>query len=555
MTSQATVEIREVTTSEVLVVGAGAAGLSVALGMAPRKVTVLTRGRLGRGGSSPMAQGGIAAAVGDGDSPSLHAADTLAVAGGLAEPQVVDLLTAEAPRVIAHLEEMGARFDRRADSEYELSREAAHGRARVLHAGGDATGAELIRALVRAVGGAPEIRVAEESDALDLWLEKGRVVGIVSRQQEGNLVLHLARAIVLASGGLGRLFSHTTNAPESTGSGLAMAARAGAQLADLEFVQFHPTALAVGADPMPLLTEALRGAGAKLVDGRGTTFMQAVHPQGDLAPRDVVARALWRRRRAGEEVFLDGRKAVGDAFPSRFPTVYQLCRQHGLDPRCELIPVAPAAHYHMGGIWVDLHGRSSVPGLWVCGEVACTGAHGANRLASNSLLEALVFGERVKDDLRRELDEGSAAKAVLLSARRRTIELPAVDGVAGASAASSIERLRQIMWDQVGLVRDEEGLTRAIEEIEKLSRAEDTLDYEARNQLLVARLVASAARCRRESRGSHYRQDFPETSSSWRRHLLITLRPSASPLAEIEVDSSDPSDSLATATFAERRAG
>jgi len=537
MSSTALDAMREVTTSEVLVVGAGVAGLSVALGLGPRKVTVVTRGRLGLGGSSPMAQGGIAAAVGADDSPSRHAADTLAVAGGLADPDVVRLLTSEAPRAIARLEELGARFDRQADNGYELSREAAHGRARVLHAGGDATGAELMRALVRAVAGAAEIQVFEQSDALELLVDQGRVVGVIVGHCNGRIALHLARAVVLASGGLGRLFSHTTNAAESTGSGLAMAARAGAQLADLEFVQFHPTALAVGADPMPLLTEALRGAGADLVDGRGRSFMRSVHPAGDLAPRDVVARAIWRRRRAGDEVFLDGRQAVGDAFPTRFPTVYRLCREHGLDPRSQPIPVAPAAHYHMGGVWVDMEGRSSLPGLWACGEVACTGAHGANRLASNSLLEALVFGARVKDDLQAELGKTLPAKVMLVSAGRGAGNVPGAAKRATASAAAAIDRIRRTMWNRVGLVRDEEGLRQALERLETLARRHDSMDFEVQNQLVLARLLATAARCRRESRGSHYRQDYPQASTSWQKHLVVTLQPSTSLLPEVKVRS------------------
>jgi L-aspartate oxidase len=532
--------VREVTTSEVLVIGGGAGGLSVALGMVPRKVTLVTRGRLGLGGSSPLAQGGIAAAVGADDSPSRHAADTLAVAGGLADPEVVGLLTSEAPQAIARLEELGARFDRRVDDGYELSREAAHGRARVLHAGGDATGAELMRALVKAVEGAPGMRVLEQRDALELLVEEGRVVGAVVRHRSGQVALHLARAVVLASGGLGRLFSRTTNAPESTGAGLALAARAGAQLADLEFVQFHPTALAVGADPMPLLTEALRGAGAKLVDGEGGSVMQAVHPAAELAPRDVVARAIWRRRQAGDEVFLDGRQAVGDAFPSRFPTVYRICREHGLDPRSQPIPVAPAAHYHMGGVWVDIAGRSSLPGLWACGEVACTGAHGANRLASNSLLEALVFGARVKDDLRAELDRAMPTKLVLASAGDGAGDVPTTGEQDSASAAAAIARVRRIMWSRVGLVRDEEGLGQALEGLETLARRHGPLERDVQSQLVVARLLATAARCRRESRGSHFRQDFPQPAAAWQKRLLVRLQPSASLLPEIEICSTHP---------------
>jgi L-aspartate oxidase len=320
-----------------------------------------------------------------------------------------------------------------------------------------------------------------------------------------------------------------------------MAARAGARLVDLEFVQFHPTALAIGADPMPLLTEALRGAGAKLVDGKGNAFMTSVHPAAELAPRDVVARAIWRQRQDGGEVFLDGRQAVGDAFPTRFPTVYRICREQGLDPRVEPIPVAPAAHYHMGGIWVDSGGRSSLPGLWACGEVASTGTHGANRLASNSLLEALVFGARLEDDLKAALDEALPTKAVLASAIRRAGVAPPAGKRGVVSAAATVSRLRRAMWKWVGLERDEEGLSHALERIEALTLRHDPLDREIQNQLVAARLLATAARCRRESRGSHCRRDFPETSPAWEKRLLLFLRPSASLLPEIEVRSIDAS--------------
>ena len=287
---------------------------------------MITKARLGTGGSSPWAQGGIAAAVGSDDAPALHAADTLAAGAGLNDPHVVDILTAEGPERVAALLALGAHFDLDEEGALSLGREAAHSRRRILHAR-DATGAEVVRTLVEAVRRAPEIRVVDQAFAVDLAVEEGRVVGLLAVHADGRRILHLAPAVVLATGGLGRLYLHTTNPQEATGDGLAMAARAGARLVDLEFVQFHPTALATGADPMPLLTEALRGEGAVLTDETGARFMPAEHPDAELAPRDVVARAVWRQQMAGHRVFLDARAAVGEEFPEQFPTVFELCRR------------------------------------------------------------------------------------------------------------------------------------------------------------------------------------------------------------------------------------
>ncbi len=401
-----TARLDAVREADVVVLGAGAAGLSVALGLGGRRVDLLAKGPLGRTGNSPWAQGGIAGAVGPGDSPSLHAADTLAVAGELGDSTAVARLTSEGPERLAQLLALGARFDRDGSGQLDLAREAAHSRARVLHAR-DATGAEVVRAMGVALVVQSGLSVFESALAVDLVLDGGRAAGVLARHADGALVLHRARAVVLATGGIGRVFARTTNPPEATGDGLALAWRAGARLVDLEFVQFHPTALDVGADPMPLLTEALRGAGATLVDEEGRRLLVDAGPQAELLPRDVVARALWSALASGRRALLDAREAVGESFPERFPTVFESCRRHGLDPRLEPIPVAPAAHYHMGGVDVDLDGRTSVPGLWAAGEVACTGVHGANRLASNSLLEALVFGARVAGEPRR----GAAAPA------------------------------------------------------------------------------------------------------------------------------------------------
>jgi L-aspartate oxidase len=535
-----------VSRSEVLILGTGAAGLTAALGCAPRRVTVLTKARLGAGGSSPLAQGGVAVALGADDSPALHAADTMVAGAGLNDPEIVDLLTEEGPERMRALLDLGARFDRNAQGGLALGREAAHSRRRILHAK-DATGAEIIRTLVEAVRHAPEIRVVEGAFAVDLVLDGGRVVGALAVEETGRRMLHLAPSVVLATGGLGQLYLRTTNPVEATGDGLAMAARAGARLVDLEFVQFHPTALAEkrphprplshlpptpppgeGREaPLPLLTEALRGEGAVLIDGKGRRFMLDEHPDAELAPRDVVARAIWRRLAAGDEVFLDARAAVGESFPERFPQVFQLCRERGVDPRVAPMPTAPAAHYHMGGVWVDADGRTSLPGLWACGEVTATGAHGANRLASNSLLEALVFGARVADSLRATPPASEPFRAANL----RIAEGFDRDRSATGDAELTIA-VRRLMWAKVGLVRDENGLIDALTELDRLAARYPNASGEARNLLSVARLVTAAALARQESRGGHFRSDLPVPDPAWERRLFLTAAPDGSALFE-----------------------
>jgi len=515
-------EIRRV---DAIVIGAGAAGLAAALGLAPRRVDVLTKGRPGRAGASPWAQGGIAAALGHDDSPERHARDTLAASAGLSDPERVALLTSSGADAVQALVDLGARFDRQDDA-WALGREAAHSRARILHAR-DATGAEIVRVLAAGLAAHPGLRVFSETFALELILCDGRVIGGAVRHPGGRVVHHLAPAVVLASGGLGRAWARTTNPEGATGDGLAMAARAGARLADLEFVQFHPTALDVGADPMPLLTEALRGRGARIVDENGARFLAELDPAAELLPRDVVSRALFAQLAAGHRVFLDARDAVGDDLPDHFPTAFEACRRHGLDPRREPVPVAPAAHYHMGGVRVDDAGRSSLPGLWACGEAACTGVHGANRLASNSLLEALVFGARAARDV------GGSSAAMPAS--------PALPALATGSEPPAGLRLavRTLLWDRVGVVRDGVGLRTASEELDRLAARLPAGASETGNLIDVGRLVTAAARARRESRGGHYRNDHPAPRPELERRIVVEGSPASPRIRFEEVTRSD----------------
>jgi len=499
-----------------VVVGAGIAGLATALELVPLPTVVLSAGPLGDGAASAWAQGGVAAALGPGDDAAQHAADTLAAAGGIADPAIAALVASAAPGRIAALEAIGARFDRDDDGALRLGREGGHGRHRIVHAAGDGTGGEIMRALFAAARAQPSIALVEDCEAEELLTDDGAVIGV--RARRGDRVVCYAGRVVLASGGLGGLYSRTSNPLTARGRGLALAARAGAALADLEFVQFHPTALDVGGDPMPLVTEALRGEGARLLDARGRRFMAAEHPLAELAPRDVVARAVARARRDGP-VHLDAREAVGAAFPTRFPTVYAACRAAGIDPVRELVPIAPAAHYHMGGVAVDANGRSSAPGLWAVGEVAATGLHGANRLASNSLLEALVFAPRVAADIRaRAPGPVRGAPATLAAAPDR-------------ADPAEFARLRALMTAEVGVVRDEAGLGRARDEFRRLRHRAAATSRRLADAALVAELVAAAALARRESRGGHFRADWPEPTAAYARRSRTV--PDAITLEEI----------------------
>lgn len=500
--------------ADAVVIGGGVAGLTAALHAEGSEIALLGKGAFGRTGSSVYAQGGVAVALAPDDSPERHADDTLLVGGGLADPAVVRSVTAEGPARMAELLALGTRFDRAEDGTVALGREAAHSRRRIVHAAGDATGAELVRALGEAVSRCSRIRTVEHTRALELVLEGGRVAGLLTADADGGTTLWATPAVVLATGGIGQLWTHTTNPLGSTGDGLAIAARAGARLANLEMVQFHPTALADGSNPMPLLTEALRGEGAVLVDGDGRRLMEGVHPDLELAPRDVVARAIWRVRRDGRQAYLDATQ-LAHRFERRFPTVLRLCLERGLDPRETPIPVAPAAHYHMGGVAVDRDGATSVSGLWACGEVAWTGLHGANRLASNSLLEAMVYGARVGAALAAARTTGP--REVRLG--RPSPEGPRRQATAEDGLGDAWRRLRAAMWEGVGLERTTAGLVRARRELDALDRQLRGGAGEIVDALLVARMTARAALVRTESRGAHFRADFPFPDPAWRQDL------------------------------------
>jgi L-aspartate oxidase len=500
---------------DALVVGAGIAGLIAALKLGPAKVTVLCKTRLGKGAATDWAQGGIAAAIGADDSPRLHAIDTQRAGAGISDGKIVEILTQDAPARVEELLELGAAFDRTDEGALALGREAAHQRRRIVKAGGDATGHEILKTLIEAVRSHPSIEIVEDVTALDLLLGESGVSGVMACDNASKEPLEfISGATILATGGMGRLYRFTTNPVEATGDGIAMAARAGSLLADMEFVQFHPTALAIGRDPMPLVTEAVRGEGATLVNDLGERFMLGVHPDAELAPRDVVARAIFEQQQRGRTVGLDARSAIGKRFPRAFPTVFRFCMDAGIDPRVQHIPVAPAAHYHMGGIAVDEWGRTSLDGLWACGETSATGVHGANRLASNSLLEAMVYGSRVATDVARAGKEPDRDLAV-----RSPIVL--ATGSSDMTEAQAITDLRNVMYANVGLVRTEAGLREAQTRIRELQSvpAEGTL----RNLLVVGRLIVDAALARRESRGSHYRSDYPATDEALAKRSFTRL--------------------------------
>lgn len=504
-------------TGRIVILGAGLAALSAALRLAPRPVLVVSPDPLGQGASSAWAQGGVAAAMDPADSPEAHAADTLRAGAGLVEAEVARLVTGAAPDHIRDLTALGAPFDRTETGAYVLSREAAHSASRVVRVGGDSAGAEIMRALVAAVRRAPSVQVLEGAMATGLETRAGRVIGVrlMRTPASAQVVLH-APAVLLAAGGVGGLYALTTNPPRIAGQAVGMAARAGAVIADAEFVQFHPTAMDVGLDPAPLATEALRGEGAHLVNAQGVRFMLAVHPDAELAPRDVVARAVYLQAQAGLRPALDTRPCLGPRILTEFPAVAAACARAGIDPTRAPIPVAAAAHYHMGGVESDRDGRSSLPGLWVCGEAASTGLHGANRLASNGLLEALVFAARAAASIGAEVAAGDHARVVLPELADAPPPDPAL-----------VRRLRQAMTAGAGVVRDAAGLAACLHEIAAIEAAQPDC-APLGNMTATATLICAAALARRESRGAHCRSDHPDTHPAGRRSRMTLAEARAS---------------------------
>ncbi|HET7559626.1 MAG TPA: L-aspartate oxidase [Limnochordia bacterium] len=508
--------------TDVVVIGSGVAGLSTALrAAAGRRVALLSKDTLLESNTA-YAQGGVAAAIGPDDSPAEHLADTLKAGADLCESDAVAILVNDGPQRVQELIALGARFDTDASGRLQLGREGAHSHSRILHAGGDATGAEIAATLGRHVRAHPNITVFERVFAADLWIEGSRCRGVWAFDGDGRLFLLTAGGVVLATGGAGQVYKNTTNPFVATGDGFAMAHRAGAKTADMEFVQFHPTALALHENPMVLISEAVRGEGATLLDERGERFMTAEHPLAELAPRDVVARAIFAIGERGGEVFLDATH-LGEHFPDRFPTIFKACQSRGIDPRVQPIPVSPAAHFIMGGVYTDTSGRTGVPGLYACGEVACTGVHGANRLASNSLLEGLVFAQKVAEAVMAESDEArpapECAPEPLAAARglRRAPHLARTETAGGADVADEV---RNLMWRQVGIVRHATGLNEAIARLETLAEESPATALVLRNMIDTALLIARAALGRQESRGGHYRSDYPEVAPDWRRRVV-----------------------------------
>lgn len=506
--------MKTIQTDRIVIVGAGLGALYAALRLAPRPVVMISPEQLGEGASSAWAQGGVAAAMDDADSAKSHADDTVKAGDGTVDAQVATLVTQEARAHILALTEMGTPFDRTQDGQYVMSREAAHSYARVVRVKGDQAGAEIMAALIEKIRQTPSIQVLEGTMALDLEVTDGQVTGIAI-QSADNLrsapVMLRGSAVLLAGGGSGGLYALTTNPPRIRGQVIGLAARAGAIIADPEFVQFHPTAMDVGEDPAPLATEALRGEGATLINDAGERFMLALHPDAELAPRDVVARAIFAQTQAGRRPMLDTRDVLGEAIKTQYPAVAEACARNGIDPAIEPIPVAAAAHYHMGGIATDTDGRASLGNLWVCGEASSTGLHGANRLASNGLLEALVYARICAENIAAAVSESMAPE----------FDISFEDG-GHAPDPDAVAELRQTMTTFVGVVRDGTGLKAALRKIAQLE-ADFGGSVSFLNMTATATLIAAAALTREESRGAHERSDFPDMLPGEGQRSRLTL--------------------------------
>ncbi|MBO3759636.1 L-aspartate oxidase [Ciceribacter sp. L1K22] len=502
---------------DIVIVGGGLAGLFCALKLAPRPVTVLAAAPIGHGASSAWAQGGIAAAMSEGDSYDKHLADTLTAGAGIVDEKMARLMVSEGPERIRDLLGYGVPFDKDLEGHLLLSREAAHSERRIVRVRGDMAGKAIMEALIAAVRNTPSIRVMEGYVVEEIMTEGKFVAGVVARPDAGQSktrVAFPARAVVLCSGGIGHLYQVTTNPAEARGTGLGMVAKAGAMIADPEFVQFHPTAINIGNDPAPLATEALRGDGSILVNSTGERFMAALHPDAELAPRDVVARGVFAEVAAGRGAFLDCTKAIGARFAELFPTVYSSCRAAGVDPSSEPIPVVPAAHYHMGGVLVDADGRTTIDGLYAAGEVTSTGVHGANRLASNSLLEAVVFAARIAESIKGMLPEASLYEWPKTAGEN--------DELVTLEDSPQLKELRAAMSAHAGVIRNRDGLCALSRTILRLEKENGRIRFAA--IAATAKLIAAGALSREESRGGHYRSDFAEPRDIWRHRTFMTLK-------------------------------
>ena len=506
-----------------IIIGSGIAGLNTALLAREHGSTlILTKGQVDDC-NTRYAQGGIAAAIGTGDTPALHMQDTLTAGAGLCDREAVEVLTAEGPQRVANLIQWGVPFDT-IHGEISLGMEGAHSRPRILHAGGDATGQHIEVALANRVAES-DIKVLEYTLATNLIVEEGRATAVEAlNSRSGASETYSGRNIVVGTGGAGQLFKYTTNPEVATGDGVALAYRAGARVMDMEFYQFHPTALRLKGAPTFLLSEAMRGEGAVLRDREGRAFMTDYHPLADLAPRDVVSRAIAAEmeKAEGATVYLDISHLRGDVIQGRFPTIYHFCQSYGVDITREPAPVAPAAHYMMGGIKIDTWGRTNVPGLYACGEAACSAVHGANRLASNSLLDTLVFAQR--------LVSSSLGKAPDLAPNEEDTAIirrvPERAPVCATMPSPSLENLQDLTWRNAGISRNGSRLLLTARILNLWQRTmagpDDRSSWELANMVLLARLMVESALLRQESRGSHFRQDFPETRPDWEKHVVLT---------------------------------
>ena len=495
--------------NSIVIVGAGLAGLFTAIKLAPLNVVIVASKKLGSGTSSQWAQAGIAAAMGKSDSILSHLKDTIDVGGGIVDEKIAELVIANGPSRVNDLIALGVPFDKDTNNELILRKEAAHQHNRIVSVRGDMTGKKIMETLTQIVKKSDHIRVIEGYNATELHQIDGKIQGI-SIQKENKVELINSNCVVLATGGIGQLYKITTNSKEALGDGVGMAARAGAVLSDMEFVQFHPTAFDIGIDPAPLATEALRGEGALIVNTKDERFIYNSHKDGELAPRDIVARSIFQEQQKGQKVFLDCRGDLGNRMINDFPTVYQLCRNSGINPSEDKIPISPAAHYHMGGILTDENGKTNIEGLYACGENACSGVHGANRLASNSLLEAIVFGDIISKDIKENMNKSIPNKEVRIDITKSK-----------SLSILKLQELRSIMTEFVGVERDQEGLEKAYNKVKDIY-TEYTKNGFLNNSLITSLLIIQSALARKEHRGSHYRKDFPKLNKKLNSRSFIT---------------------------------